>query len=303
MNRLPRTLEMPETEHALAYSAHYEWGSLHVTEKAADEFQLIPLLPVVNGGEIVPRKKSKDSSLRNNDIFVVSSDQLHIPTDPARSPLENLLLGERDQFTHTERYRYGMGLAVVPRISQDGVELLLKNGLNSLFDAMLSDADPELAPSPEEMEEMEAQRQEALNQLHPQLENDAPQLISHTLATQIGEEFSAQKYSLYQEMTEKKLAGAIRRGPILSLSFLVGTSIPYMFIDDGPIDKGRAATNALLAVMFGVFGTHNSQREAREILRAQEKIPTIAEIEGRIVSSDVHELYCRKHFDARFDEL
>ena len=57
---------MPEAELPLAYSAHYPWGSLHVTETAAEEYSLVPLQPVVEGGELLKRTKTDDGVLRKS---------------------------------------------------------------------------------------------------------------------------------------------------------------------------------------------------------------------------------------------
>ncbi len=272
-------MDLPQAELPLAYSAVFPWGNFHMSEKAEEEFGLLPLGPVIEGGQrITP---DKDSSERI-DVFVVATDELQDTDTP-----QGFHLPYRSSF-----YRRGIGIALTPIISREMVMEEINLDAEMLFEDL---------EESEEGEELPAGLKEQFAQFLDEKRDDIPQfVISHAITGQVGRAVTEISEERLSAEIEKTLLGRIKGG-LISIPISTGIFLGTSHLIDGQINGVDLVIGAGLLGLQSITEFSRLKRAVKESGQYYKRLPHLSAHLGRIAANNIHELYCSEHFNARFE--
>ena len=298
MAKLPSELILPETALPLAYSAHHQWGSIHVTNTAVEEFQLVPLVPVIEGGDILKRTVNDYDPLSvftNIDIFVVGTDQLVQPPELLTSASPNT-----EVFARSLRYKNGLGIALTPTITIEKAETdiaaqakLFLNRTRSLLTG--DDGEPMTD------DEFKSKKDELLQQLHEQGRAEIPQIVSHDLASQIEGVVATSITDYLALLHQKRMISGAKRAVLAPLATAAGIgTLDTAFM--GGVGLPQLAIIALFTGNSARMGIKSVKESILSQQAVAERRERAASLTAQLVSQDVHVMFCRAHFERRFGD-
>ncbi len=253
--------ETPEIE----YSIPYNWGHLHMTERAHQAYKVIPLTPVIEGGSDEYNNIDGSPSI---DITV------RVPEEEFTEPVRPIV----------NRRQKSLVTSVTPGLDSKTVEASTERALMDLIDIFGSDI-----PEGE------------IEKISSQIKQDTPQKIGHLITelsmVQTQREFAEhlQAEADKRSVRQSRAVGAIGvagGAMILSLTSLLG-------------GEGASPESIAIATGYSGYGVYKMGRLSKDYLKNRQLIKQgnglASSIVAEVVGEDIHRSFCRRHFDSEFE--
>lgn len=253
---------LPSAE--LEYSIQYDWGQLHMTKAANDAYDIVPLTSVIEGGSDEYRHIDEYPSI---DITITSPNEFVEPVRPVTTKKQPSLVGTINLGINTDS--------------------LIDNGQEKLIEFIETTG----IDIPED----------DIRELRDTIERDTPQMMAHILVELASKE--AQLLISENEIlkSERRLLKRIKTLGFTAIGGSVAVVTPSIILNDGIVSP----INAVIGLGYTGAYIKLIHRSVKDYLKFQPLVDSGANALGYFrslrVADDIHQSFCRKHFDENFE--
>lgn len=271
-----KNLTIPGVESPLAYSIAFDWGGLHVSQRAHEQTQLQPLVPEIIKGGSFNQDKGRPQFEPKIDVFIVSPDEM-------------LVTNAGELCARSELYKNGIGLVMSFMISKEEIKQ------NYVYDIVekAQFAHEESISIDDIVDENDIPIDESIQQL-------IPEHMAVNLARVTDEHISKRTSHWLESNGRKQQYDGIKKSSTISLLGMASAGATASLLEI-PVARVIAvpAYIAFSGIMFQKY--IKSSFKLQELKQINQS--TIAQQVGAVVGSDVYRVFSSNHFNASTSKL
>jgi hypothetical protein len=266
---------------AIKYNVPFEWGTLHVSEEAAEAYGLVPLTPDAVEPAAEPGLPKQLTDLPPTDILIAG-------------PTEIL---ERSSDVPMQSGKW-LGGVLLSNVAKQGSMMTLGflHDTDDLRKNVLDDATEHFGIDREHLAELVSDEGLSLESV---VEHDVPQIFAHAIAQTLFEASAHLKVAQLEQQSSRRLKRVLVTSGAIAVA---GTGV--MLGIDTLVDNFSPLSMSVVGIYAGVQGMLIRTRYKRQKLISMFD-KQIARLTGAMyghqISSDVHAAFCRKLFDAKLE--